>query len=50
MDSDKKKELIKTIVLLVVIIAIAAICARKLVGGQTLLEFQQEQTMENSDK
>lgn len=48
MDSDKRKELIKTIVLLLVIIAVAAVCTRKLVGGQTLTEFRQEQIEESS--
>lgn len=40
MDDKQKKELIKSIILLAVIIAIAVICARKLVGGETLTEFR----------
>lgn len=35
-----KKELIKNILIIIVIIAIAVICVRKLTAGETLSEFR----------
>lgn len=39
MDKDKRNELIKSIAILLLVIIIAAICARSLFKGETLLEY-----------
>lgn len=40
MNKDSKTELIKSISILLVVIAIASMCARYLFKGETLLEYE----------